>query len=133
VTALKDVLEPTELDIAWAAGLWEGEGWVQLWRHKPRHDRPKTYVYLQACASQKDPEVLHRLKDLFGGHVARSSRIQDITRWTLNGGSAERFFDAIYPYLSQRRRAQIDAKRTAARAETGPTRDYIRRAAPSLH
>ncbi len=101
--------QPTEAEIAWAAGLYEGEG---------------TAIYLKSGRSQwmairmTDKEPIERMCRLFGGNFKdafinpgevgkgykpkfmwRVSAWRDIIRVT----------EAIYPWLSPRRQRQIDA------------------------
>ena len=52
------VKTPTELDIAWVAGFYEGEGHVS-------GIKGRTMAHL----SQKDPEILFRVRELFGGSI----------------------------------------------------------------
>ena len=118
MTALKDT------EIAWAAGFWEGEGYVYAWKH--RSPNGKTYVYLKVGASQKEPELLERLHAMFGGNkVHRSSNIQRIWRWGATSATAEHFIEAIWPWLSLRRREQIEAARIKV-AEAPAKRGYRR-------
>ena len=62
---------------------------------------------------QKDPEILYRLRDLFGGGIYTRSKTGAnkimLYAWMLNGKRAVAFLRTIYPYLSGRRRAQITA------------------------
>lgn len=118
----------TTTDAAWAAGFWEGEGYVYAWKHRSAPGR-KEYVYLKVGASQKEPEMLERLFSLFGGNrVHRSSNKQQIWRWGATGVTAEKFLTAIWPWLSSRRRAQIESVR--AEVDEAPIkRGYTRRAA----
>lgn len=100
---LAPTLQPTILDIAWAAGIYEGEG---------------TYGKNNGiCISQKDPWILYRLRALFGGTVAAKSPYvtnfgvdQEMYRWTLYGPRARGFVYTIFTFLSPRRRSQIRTK-----------------------
>lgn len=120
-----------EIEVAWAAGFWEGEGYVYAWKHRAKPGG-KEYVYLKVGASQKEPEPLEKLFVLFGGNrIHRSSNIQRIWRWGATGATADVFLDAIWPHLSQRRREQITRVRAEV-AEAPKKRGYTRRAEPSL-
>ena len=59
---LKATKHPTSLDIAWAAGFYEGEGWCG----------GKETTRVQIC--QVDGEVLIWCQELFGGHIAKVYR-----------------------------------------------------------
>lgn len=94
---------PTAIDIAWAAGVYEGEGSCR--------GHQKRSILAQMC--QKDPEVLYRLKELFGGSVAEyanpgSTKQGMIFKWTVSGDKARILFALIYPFLTARRKSQVD-------------------------
>lgn len=98
---------PSEIDIAWAAGVYEGEGNVA---------RTNEYACSRIMVSQKDPEILYRLRDWFGGSVNRNSGRkkcpeETIHKWIACGDHGRVFAALIYKYLSSRRRTQIDATR----------------------
>lgn len=102
---------PTELEVAWAAGLYEGEGSC----HKPSTPGASLRINID----QQDTEILHRLTEYFGGNIAERTRKQttlpdgryfDSARcsvWYISGRRAEFFIAKVWPYMSQRRRAQI--------------------------
>ena len=87
---------PTMLDIAWAAGIWEGEGWVAT-------------SCMAAC--QKDPYILYKLQELFGGSVGNKVNANRSTlyRWLLCGTRARGFALTIFSFMSPRRKEQIKA------------------------
>jgi len=92
---------PTNRDIVWAAGFYEGEGYVTS--------------RLQARISQVNPWPLERMRALFGGsvytytHPSRPNE-QPCTVWALSGSRARGFLMTIYSLLSPRRQAQIKAE-----------------------
>ena len=90
--------EPTELEVAWAAGFYEGEGSCGC--------SPKAKS-LHVSLPQHNVEPLIKLKQLFGGgiHTPVSGRP---SIWQIYGPRAYRFLEAIYPYLSEKRQAQVD-------------------------
>jgi hypothetical protein len=90
---------PTACDIAWMAGIYEGEGCVSGIKGRTI-----------SSIHQKDPEILYRIRELFGGSI---TEIRKGTRfnchvWKLYGDVARAMFQAIYPYLSTRRRMQVE-------------------------
>lgn len=98
-------LHPTMLEIAWAAGIFEGEG---------SSNRGSTEM---VRVGQKDKWLVERLRDLFGGkiyfkngHATAPSdgvlRIWQSWQWYLAGARARGFLMTIYPYLSPWRQAQ---------------------------
>jgi hypothetical protein len=95
---MKPGLEATEhpgsLDIAWAAGIYEGEGWVQL------------NNTTRAAVGQKDVWLLERLKALFGGSIYSAGNGREHV-WAISGSRARGFLFTIYCFLSPRRREQV--------------------------
>ncbi len=90
----KPVLSPSLLDIAWAAGFFEGEGSCRYAGNTTRISLP-----------QKGDEMLFKLKDLFGGSIIHHSK-RTINTWGLNGVRARGFLMTIYSFLSLRRQKQ---------------------------
>lgn len=88
---------PTDFEIAWSAGLYEGEGHIQNYNTSHR---------ATARITQKDPEILYWMRDWFGGNVVKQGSCMV---WIACGDRARYFLALIYPYLSSRRKAQIDA------------------------
>jgi hypothetical protein len=101
--ATAPIMSPSMLDIAWAAGIYEGEGSVH-----------NTGGFKVAVA-QKDPWLLRRLAQLFGGRVRErkpdSGRLGSGTQhyWVVGGARARGVAYTFYSFLSPRRRAQIRA------------------------
>lgn len=58
---------------------------------------------------QKDPEILYRLRDWFGGSIRPQGKNGDCSVWAVCGDRGRVFIALCYPYLSNRRRAQVDA------------------------
>jgi hypothetical protein len=90
---------PTALDIAWIAGFYEGEG-------SASGIKGRTIVQV----AQKDPEILFRCRELFGGTITlvRMNTPHYCHTWKQYGDRARIFFAAIYPYMSVRRKLQIE-------------------------
>lgn len=94
-------LRPSTKDIAWAAGIYEGEGNCQ--RAIPNR---KTEV---VRVVQKDDWLCPKLRDLFGGstRVVYKRNGYRYNQWTLCGSRARGFLMTIYIFLSPRRQEQI--------------------------
>ena len=94
---------PTSIDVAWAAGFYDGEGNCRL--------AGKTKRGFMASVVQKDPEALYRLRDWFGGKVkVRSAdELYGSHVWDICGDHGRIFMALIYGYMSERRKKQIDA------------------------
>lgn len=112
---LDPVAQPSSADVIFAAGFYEGEGSCHAF---------KTSAGVEVDVCQKDPEVLYRLRDLFGGSVVLHARKKGQEtrwhRWALCGERARTFLKMIYPYLSSRRKTQIE-RTTAFRSVVTPT------------
>lgn len=95
VAELEPTKVPTAVDIAWAAGIYEGEGCCQA----------SKIGRFTIRVTQKDPEILYRLREWLGGSVVK----QGICHAWLACGDRGRYFTAlIYSFLSARRKSQID-------------------------
>jgi hypothetical protein len=97
----KAVLTPTIRDIAWAAGLFEGEGCAIYASQTTR-----------LSVSQNDPWILETLALLFGGRIQKRrsrNKLSDNAQWawTVSGARARGVGMTIYPLLSPRRQAQM--------------------------
>lgn len=94
----------TVRDIAWMAGLFEGEGHANI-------EKSCTRVSL----GQIDTWILRRLQAFVGGQIKRHTRQygQPFYNWTINGMLARAFLMTIYAFLSPRKKAQ--AKRALGR------------------
>lgn len=96
---LEAVQQPTEVDIAWAAGFLEGEGSFYS-------GRGSQYV----SATQVNAEPLGKMKRLFGGSVyLRGARgnSQEYFLWRVSGSKARGLMFKLFPLLSEKRQGQI--------------------------
>jgi hypothetical protein len=93
---------PNALDIAWSAGIYEGEGTCRLCGHTKRG--------FMVSVAQKDPELLYRLRDWFGGSIRGVSK-SGCHNWEICGDRARIFIALIYGFLTARRKAQADGTR----------------------
>lgn len=82
--------------MAWVAGLYEGEGSTAF--------HGGSFVLL---IPQKDPEILYRLPEMYGGAVS-GMRKHGVHVWQISGRQAARLAEDMWPWLSERRRTQID-------------------------
>jgi hypothetical protein len=91
-------LHPTMSDIAWAAGIYEGEG----------HCRSVMGNSVRLSVSQKDLWILERLRSLFGGtvYLRKPNGASVCNQWYLSGTRARGFLFTIYSFLSPWRRKQ---------------------------
>ena len=110
-TTMVAIVSPTARDIAWAAGLYEGEGYCGFSNRT-----------MKLALSQKDPWILHRLRCLFGGSVwvNPTEGTGRVSQWRIFGARAHGFALTIYSYLSPRRRIQV----TRMLATTSPYNNW---------
>lgn len=105
---------PSMCDIAWAAGIIEGEGTID--------STPSERV----TAVQKDPWLIQRLKRLFGGSVrkriSKGFKEGDVYVWMLCGPRARGFIMTTFSFYSPRRKAQAKA---ALKGKTYATKDWL--------
>jgi len=108
-------MDDSELGIAWAAGLFEGEGSVSCVPMKHNGDYSRGYYTRHVCVSMTDYDVLVKLQHATGLGKIRGP-YQDARRnakpiwvWSASGYSemveALRLFS---PYLSSRRLDQVE-------------------------
>jgi hypothetical protein len=84
----------TTIDIAWAAGIYEGEGTCNY-----RGDT--------VSIAQKNRWILDKLQSLFGGKVHNYLEQNNAHYWRIHGPHARGFLLTIFTFMSPRRRKQI--------------------------
>lgn len=82
---------PSIMDIAWAAGVYEGEGSCA-----DNH---------QVTVTQKDTWLLERFQALFGGRISFVSK-SNCSRWVVTGMRARGFLMTVFSFLSPKRKMQ---------------------------
>ena len=104
---------PTEVDIAWAAGLFEGEGCVHLYRGR--------YVHLSL--EMTDEDVVRRFAKIVGATVygpyaprGAGSRKLSWQAQICARPAAEVVFKAFSPYLGMRRKEKVNEVLCASKA-----------------
>ncbi len=107
----------TEAEIAWAAGLFEGEGCFTLGNQ--HRDVPTFHAVLQMV----DEDVVRKFHGIIGYGVVHSSTVtstgKQIFRWTC---TRREHFKAVAltlrPHLGERRRSKVDELLALMRALT---------------
>jgi hypothetical protein len=101
---------PVATDVAYAAGLFEGEGCVSIHRHHPRRQNHPTFS-LEALVNMCDREPTDLLHRFWGGRLytitPKEANWRPITRWLVSGRYAAIFLAAIRPHLQTQR---VEAK-----------------------
>lgn len=99
---IKAIRHPTSIDLAWAAGFIDGEGNFSVTR------QTKNGGGQRMMAAQKDPELLYRLQEIFGGSVNRYKVPNSyIHYWYVTGTRARGVMLTLYKFMSAKRRAEI--------------------------
>ena len=106
--SLAAVEHPTSLDIAWAAGIYEGEGSCGCGGKK------RTTFKIQVAQHIRNIWILEKLKRLFGGSICkrgyskRENPGEECMReWHIHGARARGFAMTIFTFLSPYRREQL--------------------------
>jgi hypothetical protein len=92
----------TTKQLAWAAGIFEGEGCCG---YTSRQKNCQEVIVVQ-----KDTWVLEKMQELFGGTICARKAGSIGTpshRWKVSGPTARGFLMTIYSFLSPRRKEQV--------------------------
>lgn len=100
-----------EIQVAWFAGLFEGEGCLGYYPDKRRPSTGSVRLYIEST----DKDIIDKLTPLWGGKVwesnypSKPAHCKDSWRWGVSTRQGVRdIIKEIYPYLSDRRRAKCD-------------------------
>lgn len=86
--------------LAYCAGLFDGEGCVEIYSATPPKASKSPSFYLRVTIVQKEGLVMNWLEDNFGGYVAVDSHGgYYIHRWDIRSKQALEFLKLIYPFL----------------------------------
>ena len=85
---------PSETDLAWAAGIIDGEGCITITRAGGQ---------LRVMVANTDLRMLHKLRELFGGNISRKKTYRAHYKpqwfWQLCAKDAAGALNAMLPYL----------------------------------
>jgi hypothetical protein len=103
-------------ELAWAAGFFDGEGYIGAVHVNTQKGKYKGNWTLQLSISQCDPYVLHRFREAVGGigritgPYSRKLPKRGNDRWVYrtNASQVEQVMDQIKPYLSPVKLAQLE-------------------------
>lgn len=95
-----------EIELAWAAGLFEGEGSIGVDRSAGR------YLYPRIQLSMCDEDTVRRFASVVGGkvwgpyrhHLADERGWSSFWSWAKKGRPAALIIDQLWPWLSERRK-----------------------------
>jgi hypothetical protein len=94
---LWEEVEMSELELAWAAGLFEGEGTISI-----NKAHTKTLGMLRCMVGNTDKEIVDFFLQRWGGHwheVKASGHKRTAWKWSVAAKKAARFIADIAPYL----------------------------------
>ncbi len=99
IGTIRPAIEPTEVDVAWAAGFLEGEGSFREYRGTQ-----------EVTASQVEIEPLEKLQKMFGGSIRLYKKEvgRPIHRWSVTGQLARDAMIVLYPFLYSKRQKQVE-------------------------
>lgn len=117
---------PSECQIAWAAGLFEGEGCLHI--EAQRFSQP--FGHICASLASTDRDVVERFVRIIGvGSVARFKTPpgnKPAWRWSVRSGKAEEVIRLLMPYFGERRFAKarelLDQRKLYVETVTAPRR-----------
>ena len=87
-------------NIAYVAGLFDGEGYVDIYSASTSKASKSPSLMLRVIISQKDGSVMTWLEKNFGGYVRMERRKESwIYRWDIRSQQAKKFLESILPFL----------------------------------
>lgn len=90
----------SEVDLAWCAGFFDGEGYVTISR---RNHKGYTGHYLRVGINHVAPEPLYKFVELFGGKLEYDDKCKGNRkpryRWAKSTSSALSVLEQLEPYL----------------------------------
>lgn len=124
-------LKPTPEEIAWAAGLFEGEGSVSISHRGGNYTSVVGAAYPVIVLQMTDEDVVERFHRIIGCGFVRSRDPgvgrKTIYRWqTKSNSEVATVIDALYEHMGARRRARMDEVRALLVAKTARRSEVAR-------
>lgn len=106
----------SDAEVAWLAGLLEGEGsfWMITSRDGGQYGGHKRYRYPKIVVNMTDRDVIDRVSAMFGNSTYKMPPARNYPdrkqqwRAQISGVGAAEWMRRLYPWLGERRRAKID-------------------------
>lgn len=98
----KPLVVPSETDLAWAAGIIDGEGCIMLCfnGNRPRVGR---YHQVRLVVTNTNAPLIRKMRVLFGGSIFKCKKQKDSYRqkaqWTVTGALAVACLSSVVPYM----------------------------------
>ena len=88
-------------NIAYAAGLFDGEGSVDIYKASTSKASKNISLMLRVIITQKDGLIMNWLQDNFGGYVQKNVRPDNnwVYHWDIRSKAAEDFINSIMPFV----------------------------------
>lgn len=108
------ISKPKEVDLAWAAGVLDGEGCIHFSVYRPPA-RPSAKYRLFIDIQMVHLPTLLKIEGMLGGSVrpinrgAKKGNRRDIWRWSIGNKAAERILPLLLPYLITKRAEAVIA------------------------
>jgi hypothetical protein len=96
-----------EIDLAYIAGLFDGEGSISIIKNNNVKDRITPGFTLVVALANNDFEAHQFLLEKFGGSVNSSNRWYRTYQWKLLANEASKFLTLILPYLKLKKKRAI--------------------------
>lgn len=118
-----------KVDLAYCAGLFDGEGCISIVHRGERGGRGRGYVLLVQLVNT-NPWACQYFKFAFGGYVTfrkgARKNWRDYWAWVAASNQALIFLEVVLPYLKLKRpEAEIAITFQKARAKRGPRRQAL--------
>lgn len=95
-------------DLSYAAGLIDGEGCIQIAKHRDKSCRKGYKFWLGVNVSMCDPQAVYWLKETFGGSVCiprtKTKGGRTVYRWTITTQQAVSFLGVLTSFLKVKRK-----------------------------
>lgn len=83
-----------ELDVAWLAGFWEGEGWINF-----VHSKAMKFPQLRISLTQNQREPLDKVKEMYGFGGVFADKYNKCFRYITTTSKAAQIAREILPYI----------------------------------
>lgn len=91
-----------EIDLAYMAGFFDGEGCITINKMKPKGNGNRNYVYRIYCLMvSNDKAILTWMQQIVGGSISTTQKVgyRPNWRWCITDNKALAFLKQICPYL----------------------------------
>lgn len=99
----------TELEVAWLAGIIEGEGSIGIIKN---HVSGRIYLYPKIVVTMTDVDVIQRVANIWERSVSiiqpAGVSVKIGYRTYVSGRYAERWINILYPYMGERRKKRME-------------------------